>query len=163
VAGWRERAGAPQGHHADRRRPLIAAGADRDRVVILQSIRKDDQDRMFLLAEDLAELEEAIAEVGDVGLVTIDPITAYMGGKIDSHRATDVRSQLGPLKDFAERIGIGMSAITHPAKNAGARALDHFMGSQAFIAAARMGHLCVDEIEQDASGNRRPTGRMLYT
>ena len=34
-------------------------------------------------------LAKTIAEVGDVGLVTIDPITAYMGGKVDSHRATD--------------------------------------------------------------------------
>jgi putative DNA primase/helicase len=107
--------------------------------------------------------EQVIADTGDVGLVTIDPITAYMGGKLDSHRATDVRSQLGPIKDLAERIGVGFSAITHPAKNAGPRALDHFMGSQAFIAVARLGHLCVDEIEQDANGHRHATGRGLFT
>jgi hypothetical protein len=118
---------------------------------------------MFLLAEDLEVLERAIADTGDVSLVTIDPITAYMGGKIDSHRATDVRSQLGPLKDFAERIGVRFSAVTHPAKNAGPRALDHFMGSQAFIAVARCGHLCVEEIEQDEHGHRQATGRLLFT
>jgi hypothetical protein len=41
-----------------------------------------------------------IRDFGKAGLVTIDPITAYMGsGKgFDSHRATDVRSQLSPLK-----------------------------------------------------------------
>ena len=142
---------------------LIAAGADRGRVKILTSIRRDDKDRMFLLAEDLEELENMIAEVGDVGLVCIDPITAYMGGKIDSHRATDVRSVLSPLKDLAERTGVPFSAITHPAKNASQRALDHFIGSQAYIAVARLGHSCVDEMEEDATGLRQLSGRALFT
>src|ERR1700730_71968 len=110
---------------------LIAAGADRDRVWIIGWVRQDDKKRMFLLGEDLAKLEDAVEKIGDVGLICIDPITAYMGGKLDSHRATDVRNQLGPLKDFAERLHIGLSAVTHPAKNAGARALDHYLGSQA--------------------------------
>ena len=140
---------------------LIAAGADLTRVRFLKSIHKDDNDRMFLLGEDLDSLEDAIREVGEVGLVSIDPITAYLG-KINSHMATDVRAQLGPLKDFSERVGVGISAITHPPKNAGPRALDQFIGSQAYIAAARLGHLCVEEFEQEAIGNR-PTGRMLYT
>ena len=130
---------------------------------ILKKIRKDDKERMFLLAEDLELLAQVIADVREVGLVTIDPITAYMGGKLDSHRATDVRSQLGPLQDLAERIDVAFSAITHPAKNAGPRAIDHFIGSQAFIAAARIGHLCVEEMEETESGQRQATGRMLFT
>jgi AAA domain len=64
-----------------------------------------------------------VSDVGDVGLVTVDPITAFMGGKVDTHKATDVRSQLGPLADLAERMDVAISAITHPAKNAGPRAL----------------------------------------
>jgi hypothetical protein len=74
---------------------LIAAGADRSRVFVLKKIRKDNKERMFLLGEDLDELERVIKHVGEVRLITIDPITAYMGGKVDSHRATDVRGQLG--------------------------------------------------------------------
>jgi hypothetical protein len=142
---------------------LVAAGANLDRVYILKSIRTDKQQRQFLLAEDLIALEREIARIGDVGLITIDPITAYMGGKMDSHKATEVRSQLGPLKDFAERINTAVSAITHPAKNASQRAIDHFIGSQAFIAAARIGHVCTEEIEEDEDGNREPTGRTLFT
>jgi AAA domain len=75
-------------------------------VHILKYIKMDKQNRQFLLAEDLVKLEQVIAQIGNVGLICIDPITAYMGGKMDSHKATEVRSQLGPLKDFAERSGV---------------------------------------------------------
>ena len=121
---------------------LMAAGADLDRIHILKCIKTDKAQRQFLLADDLAKLEQAVAEIGNVGLICLDPITAYMGGKMDSHKATEVRSQLGPLKDFAERTNVALSAITHPAKNAGTKAIDHFIGSQAFVAAARVGHAC---------------------
>jgi putative DNA primase/helicase len=117
-----------------------------------------------LLAEDLEKLEQTIDQVGNVGLVCIDPITAYMGGKTDAHKTTEVRSQLGPLKDLSERTNVAVSAITHPAKNAGARAIDHFIASHAFIAAARVGHACFEELElNEATGEKTPTGRYLFT
>ena len=145
---------------------LIAADADLTRVKELKAIRRNGREELFLLGEDLAVLEQLIHDWGNVGLVTIDPITAYMGHAkhFDSHRATDVRSQLSPLKILAERTDVAVSAVTHPAKNAGPRALDHFIGSQAFIAAARLGHLCVEEMEDDPErGGKRPTGRRLFT
>jgi DNA polymerase bacteriophage-type len=144
---------------------LIAAGADRNRVFILKKIRKDNKERMFLLGEDLEELERMIVQLGDVRLVTIDPITAFMGsgGKFDSHRAVDVRGQLGPLADLAERMDVALSAITHPPKHTTQRAIDHFIGSQAFIAAARIGHMTIEEVIEDEHGNKLPTGRSLFT
>ena len=92
---------------------LIAAGANRERVFILKKIRKDNKERMFLLSEDLEELERMIDKIGDVRLITIDPITAYMGGKVDSHRATDVRGQLGPARRPGRAYGCG--ALSHHA------------------------------------------------
>jgi AAA domain/Bifunctional DNA primase/polymerase, N-terminal len=142
---------------------LMAAKADLDRIHILKCIKTDKAQRQFLLAEDLVKLQWTITQVGNVGLVCIDPITAYMGGKTDSHKATEVRSQLGPLKDFSEHSNIALSAITHPAKNAGSKAIDHFIGSQAFVAAARVGHACFEEIEEDEDGENYPTGRILFT
>jgi DNA polymerase len=142
---------------------LIAAGADRERVFILRKIRKDNKERMFLLNADLDELERMIKNIGDVRLITIDPITAYMGGKVDSHRATDVRGQLGPLADLAERMDVALSAITHPAKHSTQRAIDHFIGSQAFIAAARIGHMAIEEVDENEQGQRILTGRSLFT
>jgi putative DNA primase/helicase len=144
---------------------LIAAGANRERVFILRKIRKDNKERMFLLNEDLEELERSIKDTGDVRLITIDPITAYMGGgkNFDSHRATDVRGQLGPLADLAERLDVALSAITHPPKHSTQRAIDHFIRSQAYIAAARIGHMAVEEFEEDENGQKAPTGRSLFT
>jgi hypothetical protein len=144
---------------------LTAAGADLRLVEELKWVRRNDRDEMFLLAEDLDKLEEAIRD-NDVGLVTIDPITSYMGGggkNFDSHKATDVRSQLSPLKLLAERTGVAFSAITHPPKNASQRALDHFIGSQAFVAACRIGHVCFPEMELDPNGHKHETGRGLFT
>jgi hypothetical protein len=74
-----------------------------------------------------------------------------------------VRAQLGPLKDFGERLNIGLSTITHPPKNAGASAFNHFIGSQAFIASSRVGHLSLAEMDEDEEGERTPTGRVLFT
>src|SRR5262249_488886 len=125
----------------------------------------NNRDEMFLLSQDLDVLEEMIKDFGDVGLITIDPITAYMGGgkHFDSHKATDVRSQLSPLKVLAEKYKVCFSALTHPAKNASQHALDHFIGSAAFIHAARIGHICVPEMEDDPDKGKRATGRFLFT
>jgi putative DNA primase/helicase len=143
---------------------LIGAKADRERVYIIKTIKTDPRtNRQFLLAGDLNDLERMVGKIGDVALVTIDPITAYMGSKMDSYKATEVRSQLGPLKDFAERTGVAVSTITHPPKAAGPRALDHFIGSQAFIAHARIGHLCIREMVEDEDGKREPSRRLLFT
>jgi putative DNA primase/helicase len=144
---------------------LKAAGAELALIEEFKAVRRNDHDEMFLLGEDLDTLEQMIQDFGDIGLVTIDPITAYMGHAkhFDSHRASDVRSQLSPLKRLAERTGVAFSAITHPPKNASPRALDHFIGSQAFIAAARIGHLCVAEMEEGENGAKRETGRRFFT
>jgi putative DNA primase/helicase len=143
---------------------LVAAKVDLSQVQILKCIRKNNRNEQFLLAEDLDKVERAISRLGDVALITLDPITAYMGGRIDSHKATEVRSQLGPLKDFAERTNVAVSAITHPPKRASnTKALDQFIGSQAFIAAARIGHQSVPEMKEDDEGASKPTGRVYFT
>lgn len=149
-------------------RRLTAAKADLTRTTMLSYVRRNERDELFLLGEDLDTLEVLVNDFGDVRLVAIDPITAFMGhGRgFDSHRASDVRSQLHPLSRLAEKLNVGFSAVTHPPKNAGARvALDSFIGSQAFIAAARVGHYCIAELdeEEDDQGRRRPTGRVLFT
>ncbi|HZC57781.1 MAG TPA: AAA family ATPase, partial [Xanthobacteraceae bacterium] len=140
---------------------LMAAGADLQRVNFLKAIRQDSKRRMFMLGEDIEQLERMISDIAGVVLVTIDPITAFMG-KINSSSPTDVRGQLGPLTDLAERTNVAFSTVTHLPKQGGPHAIDHFIGSQAFIAAARIGHLCVPEMQISDGGHTVPTGRNLF-
>jgi hypothetical protein len=93
---------------------LEAAGADRTRIEIVKMVREQNGERMFSLHTDLAMLREKIMEVGDVVLVLIDPISAYLGvGKVDSYRTTDVRAVLGPLVSLATELKVAMIGVMH--------------------------------------------------
>ena len=119
---------------------LIAAGADRDRVHIVSAVPTENEGRRgFSLQADLDRLEQKIAEVGDVALVVIDPISSYMG-KTDSHKNADVRGVLEPVAEMAERTRVAVWTVTHFSKpNGGTATKAHhkFIGSIAFVAAAR--------------------------
>jgi putative DNA primase/helicase len=58
---------------------LIAAGADLNRVHIVSAVLQEGGRgrRTFNLQADLALLEQKIAEIGDVVLVIIDPVSSY--------------------------------------------------------------------------------------
>jgi putative DNA primase/helicase len=66
---------------------LEAADADLDRCRILRAVRLGNSDgterkRGFSLDRDLPRLEKIIGTIGDLILVVIDPITAYLGEKL---------------------------------------------------------------------------------
>jgi putative DNA primase/helicase len=61
-----------------------------------------------------------------------------MGENVDSHRTSDVRAVLEPLAAFAERNNIAVLAVSHPPKAAQAKAINAVTGSSAFVAAARI-------------------------
>jgi hypothetical protein len=128
---------------------LEVAGADLSRVHIIKSIEESGNKRSFSLARDLNLLATKIEQVGDVAMIVIDPITAYMGGGIDSHRTTDVRSVLEPFEKFADRYRCGILSITHPPKAAQAKAINAFTGSLAFVAAARIVLVALEEVDTD--------------
>jgi hypothetical protein len=129
---------------------LLAAGADLDRIEIVSMVVvPGNRDRMFNLGTDLELLRQKIAEVGDVKLVLIDPISAYLGtGKIDSFRTTDVRAVLGPLVDLANELGVAFVGIMHFNKKMDVtNALLRISDSLAFGAAARHVYAVVDDAE----------------
>jgi putative DNA primase/helicase len=93
---------------------LAAAGADVERVYFVNGAQVDGKDRGFSLVTDLKLLQEAIDQIGNVVLVIIDPMSAYLGvGKVDSRQQTDVRGVLTPLKDMIEELHIALIGITH--------------------------------------------------
>ena len=122
---------------------LTAAGADLERVYFVQAAVAEDGkgQRMFNFQADLAKLKDLIKEIGDVVLVIIDPVTAYMG-KIDSHKNTDVRAVLAPLGELAQQGDVAIASVTHFTKGTGStstKAIDRIIGSVAFVAAPRIG------------------------
>jgi hypothetical protein len=93
---------------------LKAAGADLSRIHIVQMAKDENGERMFNLATDLPALRRKIDEIGEVKLVTIDPVGAYFGvGKVDTFRGTDVRGVLSPLKTLAEETETAIIGVVH--------------------------------------------------
>ena len=120
---------------------LEAAGADIDKIYILQAIRYEtesgtEESRGFNLLKDAYRLGDLMMKIGDVALVIIDPITAYMGA-VDSHRNAEVRSMLAPLQVIAAASNAAIIAVSHLTKAQGVEALQRIQGSIAFSAAAR--------------------------
>jgi hypothetical protein len=128
---------------------LKAAGADLDRIEIVQMVREAGKERMFSLANDLDLLRQKVIEVGNVNMIQIDPITAYLGVKqIDSFRTTDVRAVLGPVTDLASELMVAIIGIMHFNKKTDVtNALLRISDSLAFGATARHVYAVVDDPE----------------
>lgn len=126
---------------------LIAAGADLRRIHIVVAVRTEAGiHRGFNLQRDLNLLERKIAEIGDVRLIIIDPISSYLG-KTDSYKNTDVRGVLEPIGEMAERLRVAVLSVTHFSKGSAAptKALHKFIGSIAFVAAARAAFVVLED------------------
>jgi len=135
---------------ADTIRPrLEAVGADLRQCFIIDAVRASDETgtilhRSFSLKHDLARLAETMASLGNVRLIIIDPITAYMGS-VDSHKNTDVRSMLMPIAELAEDYAVAILGVSHLNKSNAQDALQRVTGSGAFVATARAGLVVVKD------------------
>ncbi len=126
---------------------LLAYGAVREKIYIIEAVRDNKQRRRtFSLQTDLAALEKLIEEIGDVVLVVIDPLTVYLG-KVGNSNNAAVRRVLAPLSEAAERLKVGVIAITHCAKGVKGKAIYRFIDSIAFAASARAAFLVLQDNE----------------
>jgi putative DNA primase/helicase len=112
--------------------------ADLEKIHIIQGREnpKKEELEFFDLDRHLGILESNIKKIGDVRLVIIDPVTAYLG-KLEDSRNTTIRSVLAPVASLAERTRISIIGITHLNKDVTKNAIYRAMGSVAFVAAAR--------------------------
>ena len=137
---------------ADTIRPrLDAAGADVHRVYIVSAVKEKGGTgrRAFNLQADLQLLENEINRIGDVRLVVIDPVSSYLG-KVDSHRNAELRAVLEPVGEMAARLGVCVISVTHLNKSSAGGANSRFIGSIAFVAAARAAFVvCRDPEDRD--------------
>jgi putative DNA primase/helicase len=126
---------------------LIAAGADLTRIHIVKTMRKDGKERTFNLVTDLPELRKTVERIGNVVLVIIDPMSAYVGvGKVNTSSTTDVRGFLTPLTQMAAELEIAVIGIMHFNKKADVTsAMLRIADSLAYVAAARHVYVVVED------------------
>lgn len=127
---------------ADTIRPrLESLGADLSRVEILSAVRNPKGEESHLsLISDIKALELALVE-GNHSLVIIDPLNAYLGGSLDTHKDAAMRSALAPLAQLADRYNVAILCIRHLTKSGRDKAIYRGQGSIAYTAAARVAHL----------------------
>lgn len=137
---------------ADTVRPRLEdMGADLTLVHVLTATRDlDGRERFPSLADDLSALDAELQR-GDYVLLIVDPINAYLGTQVDSHRDAAIRSVLGPLAQLAERHGVAVLFTLHLTKSGRDRAIYRGQGSIAYSAAARVVLLAGQDSE---TGNR---------
>jgi putative DNA primase/helicase len=124
---------------------LAASGADLSRVSCLKCVRVEGQSRSFNIQSNMNLIAKKVREVGDVALVIIDPVSAYLGSEIDSHKITDVRAALLPLEQFAAEFNVAVLCIAHPPKAPSTKALNFIAGSGAFTHAPRLAFIVIED------------------
>lgn len=130
---------------------LIAANADLNNVFINGPATGSAGERLFDLDQDLSRLKAQLDALGDVALIIIDPVTAFLGKK-DANKIGDVRGILAKLAHLAESYRTCVLAISHLNKDEAKKAVYRTIGSVGFSAAARTVFMVV----KDASDpNRR--------
>ena len=138
---------------------LKVAGADLNKVTIVDHVGDEDGPRPVELPTDAALVERWLAsylyadddDAAPVfpGLVVVDPLMAFLGGQVNAHRDQDVRRALYPLKLLAERTGVAVLVIRHLNKAGGSNPLYRGGGSIGIIGAARAGLLVAPDPDDD--------------
>jgi putative DNA primase/helicase len=127
---------------------LEAAKADLKRCHIISAVHDGDRRRGFSLVADLARLDIVLEQIGDVRLVIVDPITAYLG-ETDSYRTAEVRAVLAPLADVAAKHRAAVVGVSHLRKSGQGEALLQVTDSLAFVAAPRAAYVVAGDPEDE--------------
>ncbi len=134
---------------------LDAAGADRSRVLALDLVPDAEGGQQLpRLPLDAPYIDAAVRRMGAL-LVVVDPLTAYLSERINSHRDQDCRRALWPLTKLAEETGAAVVVVRHLNKGNASNPLYRGGGSIGIIGAARSG-LLVARSRQHGQASSRP-------
>lgn len=106
-----------------------ALGADLSKVFFCES-------QFVLDAIGIEKLRGLIVDTKPI-LVVIDPIVSFLGTKIDTSKATDVRSVMAPIAELASEFGLSVLIVRHWNKSFQAAASMRGSGSVDFRNSAR--------------------------
>ncbi|MCR5339019.1 MAG: AAA family ATPase [Lachnospiraceae bacterium] len=125
---------------------LEAAGADCSKVHVI-----DESEKGLSMLDE--RIEMALKETGAKMLI-LDPIQAYLGSKVDMHRANEIRPVMKHIGDIADKYGCAVILIGHMNKASGCKSTYRGLGSIDFQATARS-VLIVGRVKDD------PTCRVI--
>jgi hypothetical protein len=108
----------------DIRPRLRAAGGDDSRVYLIRDA--------FSLPRDLNQLRDLALEIGDVGLIVIDPVGNHLGGA-DTDKEGAIRHALAGLNRLADELDCTILGIRHLGKARMNGALAAVLGSVAWV------------------------------
>jgi putative DNA primase/helicase len=132
---------------------LDLAGADRNRLGIIDIATGEGEDRPLLITpKDLERLEAGVREIG-AQLVILDPLAAYVEDKVNLHHYQDARRMMARLHRLAERLRIAIVGIHHFNRAQHVDAAHKLTGSLALSQAARS-VLVVGPDPEDSTGER---------
>lgn len=130
---------------------LMAAGADRTRVHIVDGVVEQGLKRSFDPATDTGKLRDVMPV--NARLIIVDPIVSAIAG--DSHKNAEVRRGLQPLVDLAAQHNCAILGITHFSKGTGGRdPVERLTGSQAFGALARTVFVAAKHQDEEGESKR---------
>lgn len=108
---------------------LIRAGADMARIGF-------PQDPFVLTTAGVKRLESYLKNF-DAGVVFIDPVVHYIGGKVDMNKANEVRAAIGVFHQMAMKHDIAIILVGHSRKGQDGEDYEKSMGSADFNNAVR--------------------------
>jgi putative DNA primase/helicase len=123
-------------------------------VIIKGTRNKEGALCKFNLQADIQKLQQTVEHIkrtrGQVQLISIDPITSYLGNQIDGKGNVELRHAIDPVG--AEATAAAVLSVTHFAKSSkGVSALNRVIGSIAFTAAPRAAFEVLRDDLDDAS------------
>lgn len=130
-----------------------AAGGDTRRIWVITHATEGDSDEeeLVTLPDNVPQLHSAVVELG-ARILIIDPLSAYLGGQINSFKDHDVRRALAPLSMTAEETGCAVVVVRHLTKAASGNAITAGGGSIGIIGAARSCLLVSADPDNPAQG-----------
>jgi hypothetical protein len=114
-------AGVTRGQGLNLGRPgsvlILSAEDDYEDTTVPRLIAvKTDLKRVHFLPDfilDADGLQRRCEEIGDVRLVVVDPLSAYLGEKVDSWKTQHVRRALEPVRRLAQERAIAVVVVQH--------------------------------------------------
>jgi RecA-family ATPase len=114
---------------------LLALGADCDRVAFF-TVRDEHGTQVPTLPDHIPQLRDALERTG-ARLLVLDPLNAFLGGDVDSHKDQSIRRVLAPLATLAEELHVAVIVVLHTRKQPGGPAVYRLGGSVGYGGAAR--------------------------